>query len=75
MRKRKEETTPGLLFCFSQKGTEKNVWILYYSTFEDAAIDRPETSVRNYQSTLRQIPEERRSRNHELYQIYCSKIL
>jgi len=44
-------------------------------TFEDGAIDYTETSIQNYHCTLRRIPEERRSRNHELYQLYCSQIL
>lgn len=38
-------------------------------TFEGGAIDYTETSIQIYHCTLRQIPEERRSRNHELYQL------
>ena len=48
---------------------------LDYLTFEDGAIDYTETSIQNYHCTLRHIREERRSRNHEPYQLYCPQIL
>jgi hypothetical protein len=53
----------------------EDVTFLDYLTFEDGAIDYTETSIQNYHCTLRQIPEERRSRNNEPYQLHCSQIL
>jgi hypothetical protein len=53
----------------------EDVTFLDHVTFEDGAIDYTETSIENYHCTLRQIPEERRTRNHEPYQLNCSHIL
>jgi hypothetical protein len=38
--------------------------VFYFLTLEDGTIGCPETSVQNYCSTLRNIPEERRSHLH-----------
>ena len=53
----------------------EDVTFLDCLTFEDGAIDYTEASIQDLHCTLRQIPEERRSRNHEPYQLYCSQIL
>jgi hypothetical protein len=58
------EPADNLRSVFFWNFTQRRLVILNLLTFEGGADRFPETSVRNYHFTLRNIPEERRSHLH-----------